>query len=498
MKHISSKTSFSITSRFLNHDSILLRIEKQKAVCVIADGNASKGVLSEKWAQYLCDKTSTETISSLKAFSIFIDTVWEEFYEDQITNNKDSFTLSAFQTQGSYTTYTACWFKQIKDKVFYNWLSYGNSTVLVYNVKDDELFVPQHEDSLLGFLNNRGLINWQEDNLSKEYFISEKQQEFHKDLKIILATDVMAEHLVLSYLIIKSKEEEYWNSLSQLMLTDASLSDLLFQNRDAYDYNSFNELLNEWEQKVSDNTIQEYLVQLQQQNRIAEDDISLQVIAYDSSDKDYSTKHKPITIKSYPKKIVKPPKVVAIPRPKLQPQTLKSKKEAFMNVILDNNIYKLYHFTDQSNIASIKKHGGLYSWHYMLKNKIAIPMAGGDQLSRMLDARYGLQNYVRTSVCRQHPMMYFAQNEGRLNNPIILEIDPVVVSLQQTMFANMNATKKGHSKGTSLADLKQIQFDICTQPNQFNLSESEKPYYQAEVMVLEFIPSKYIMNLNKF
>jgi hypothetical protein len=146
----------------------------------------------------------------------------------------------------------------------------------------------------------------------------------------------------------------------------------------------------------------------------------------------------------------------------------------------------------------IKKIGGLYSWDYMERKGFNIPKPGGDQLSRMLDQRYGLHNYVRTSFCSNHPMMYVARNQGRIDDPIILEIDPAIVTLKSTLFSNMNATRTGHHKGSGLGDLKKIKFDVCTQRNHFNLSDEDKPYYQAEVMVFEFIPVKYIMNLSTY
>jgi len=166
--------------------------------------------------------------------------------------------------------------------------------------------------------------------------------------------------------------------------------------------------------------------------------------------------------------------------------------------LLDNKVTKLYHFTDRSNIDMIKKMGGLYSWNYLQRNNISVPMPGGDNLSKMLDSRHGLQNYVRLSFCSNHPMKYVAMNEGRINNPVLLHIDPSVVTFKDTLFSDMNATKSGHIKGGALEDLKRVRFNVCRQPNHFNLTEDEKPYYQAEVMIKEFLPAKYILNLDEF
>jgi len=51
--------------------------------------------------------------------------------------------------------------------------------------------------------------------------------------------------------------------------------------------------------------------------------------------------------------------------------------QEFQQVLQQNRVIKLYHFTDRANIASIKKYGGLYSWEYCDKNGIVIPYQGG-------------------------------------------------------------------------------------------------------------------------
>ena len=108
-----------------------------------------------------------------------------------------------------------------------------------------------------------------------------------------------------------------------------------------------------------------------------------------------------------------------------------------------NGVRKLYHFTDRDNLASIIRHGGLYSWADCADKGIDIPKPGSDQMSRSLDARDGLEHYVRVSFVTSHPMMFVAMNDGRISNPVILEVDPEVVCRPGTLFADRNATKNG-------------------------------------------------------
>ncbi|GAP72610.1 hypothetical protein SAMD00024442_37_18 [Candidatus Symbiothrix dinenymphae] len=172
--------------------------------------------------------------------------------------------------------------------------------------------------------------------------------------------------------------------------------------------------------------------------------------------------------------------------------------QEFQQVLQQNGITTLYHFTDRTNIKSIKEHGGLYSWHYCDNNGIEIPFAGGGTLSRQLDRQYNLQDYVRVSFTQNHPMMFVAKNEGRIQNPVILTISLDVCNFAHTRFADMNATKTGHSQGQNIEDLKRIHFRTVKLPNHFDLNDFEKPYFQAEILVKTWIPIEFITNINNF
>lgn len=106
----------------------------------------------------------------------------------------------------------------------------------------------------------------------------------------------------------------------------------------------------------------------------------------------------------------------------------------FLSILKEHGITKLYHFTDRDNLDSIVANGGLYSWADCEDRSIAIPKPGGSNSSRILDARYGLQHYVRLSFTPKHPMMFVAMNDGRISNPIILEVDLDVILDETTKF----------------------------------------------------------------
>ncbi|WP_297066796.1 DarT ssDNA thymidine ADP-ribosyltransferase family protein [uncultured Duncaniella sp.] len=171
---------------------------------------------------------------------------------------------------------------------------------------------------------------------------------------------------------------------------------------------------------------------------------------------------------------------------------------SFKELLDKHGINKLYHFTDRDNLQSIIENGGLYSWADCESKGITIPKPGGGDLSRSLDRRDNLQNYVRVSFVDEHPMMFVAMDDDRITNPVILEIDPEVIFDENTKFADRNATRNGANVGGSLDDFKNIHFDSVKADDYFDLDEEEQPFYQAEVLVKNFIPLDKIINISNF
>jgi len=173
--------------------------------------------------------------------------------------------------------------------------------------------------------------------------------------------------------------------------------------------------------------------------------------------------------------------------------------KAYYDLMQRNMIFQLYHFTDRENLKSIFDKGGLFSWEYCLNNNIDIPMPGGNSSSRELDRRKNLQDYVRLSFISDHPMMYIAKQDGRIENPAILKIDPEVVYLTGTKYSDINAatTRKSPRIGDNFDDFQNIDFCIFSS-SYFDLNDQNKMKYQAEVLVPQFIPLKYIFNLHEY
>lgn len=171
----------------------------------------------------------------------------------------------------------------------------------------------------------------------------------------------------------------------------------------------------------------------------------------------------------------------------------KNNAEDFLNYLRIKGIKYFYHFTDEMNLVSIRKHGGLYSWYYCQNNNIRIPNAGGDQMSRALDSRHGLQDYVRLSFCSDHPMQYSLMKRGA--NLVLLKIKIEVAGFRDTQFSNMNAAANDVAHGPSFEDLCRVNIYAVKQT--FVKREDEIfQEHQAECMVKTFIPIEYIENID--
>jgi len=170
----------------------------------------------------------------------------------------------------------------------------------------------------------------------------------------------------------------------------------------------------------------------------------------------------------------------------------------FQAILDEHNIKSLYHYTDRDNVESIIQNGGLFSWADCQERGINISKPGGDDLSHSIEKRCGIDNFVHLAFTDHHPMMAVAIEEGRISNPVILEIDPSILFESETLFSNMRATRVNAHVGDTSEDLKQIHFDSALVDNPSDLDAFERPYFQAEVLIKSFVPLGYITNIESF
>lgn len=168
--------------------------------------------------------------------------------------------------------------------------------------------------------------------------------------------------------------------------------------------------------------------------------------------------------------------------------------EEVQNELKKHGITKLYHFTSRKNLNSIIKNKGLFSWSHCENNGIKINEPGGSQLSRNLDSNKGLEDYVRLGFTRNHPMMFTQPLRSRDN--IILEIDLEVLFWQSTLYANINAASNDVVVGDDLKCFQNIDLSLFKHPNHFGIPENKRKYYQAKVLVKNYLPIQFIKNIH--
>jgi hypothetical protein len=94
----------------------------------------------------------------------------------------------------------------------------------------------------------------------------------------------------------------------------------------------------------------------------------------------------------------------------------------------------LYHFTDKTNIPTIRQLGGLFSTA-LLKEMGHAFCAGGDADSLALDMRYGVDKFVHLCFVTGHPMAFRVKERNPDANLIYLQIDRAILHQPGIMFA---------------------------------------------------------------
>jgi len=157
-----------------------------------------------------------------------------------------------------------------------------------------------------------------------------------------------------------------------------------------------------------------------------------------------------------------------------------------------HGVDRLFHFTDRANISSIRQADELVSWKEAQRRSIRISHPGGNNRSRELDVSRGLDDYVRLSFVPYPPMLFALKKDGRLQDPVMLEIDPIVALWQTSLFSTGNAAsfKDAVKVGSGFEVLERIRFDLI-KARAWSGNE-EKLLIQAEVMVHQFLPLEFI------
>ena len=95
-------------------------------------------------------------------------------------------------------------------------------------------------------------------------------------------------------------------------------------------------------------------------------------------------------------------------------------------------------------------------------------------------------------------MMYISRDRGDILDPIILEIDPIVIGWGDTQFSDKNATCNDAKIFDDFEQFSNLNFKLF-KLNYFSIkSTKDKMNFKSEVLVKRLIPLQYILNINKY
>ncbi len=157
-----------------------------------------------------------------------------------------------------------------------------------------------------------------------------------------------------------------------------------------------------------------------------------------------------------------------------------------------HGINSIWHFTDRSNLNSIAEHG-LVSLDTILKEKIEVSRYGASHSSHEQDIRKGLHTCVHLSFIQDHPMYHMAKKDGRLLDPVWIELDLSIMTSNNTLFSNMlantyNATIFKDDQLEAMIDFDKILYE----KDFFTRKEARK----AEIMLFNPIQIEQIKGIH--
>jgi len=174
------------------------------------------------------------------------------------------------------------------------------------------------------------------------------------------------------------------------------------------------------------------------------------------------------------------------------PLNLKESWENILPFFNDNGVQKFYHFTDRRNLQSIIDNGGLYSWKSLSDKSIKSYLVS-NEMSHGLDVRHNLEYYIRLSFSNYHPMSTKVSKEKNIEL-IWLEIDTQIALSKDTLFSNINATDSNVQVFSDFDLLNTINYNLFKR-KYYSLNFEEQKQYQAEIMIKDFLPISYIINI---
>jgi hypothetical protein len=155
----------------------------------------------------------------------------------------------------------------------------------------------------------------------------------------------------------------------------------------------------------------------------------------------------------------------------------------------------LWHFTDTTNIPSIKKNG-LLSLSALKASKITPSAPGGNKWSHDADERSGLDAYVHLAFSKDHPMLHAAQQDGRINAATWIKICSSILSNPNIRYTKEVANQAGAALLENDEAKAQIDLEGIYKFLPFNAEgnkERKLAARKSQILIPHAVPVDYIL-----
>jgi len=161
-------------------------------------------------------------------------------------------------------------------------------------------------------------------------------------------------------------------------------------------------------------------------------------------------------------------------------------------------IKHLYHFTCKRNLPKVRELDGLYSTAKLKEMGVEF-YPGGNQWSLDADEMSGMDQYVHLCFAVGHPMQKYAQDDGRIQSPIYLDIDPLILFEDGVRFSAGVSNRSGISVFTidEARDGNLIDYQVLYTYMPWSDPEVQARRQAAEkceILVPDYVPMKFIKN----
>ena len=156
----------------------------------------------------------------------------------------------------------------------------------------------------------------------------------------------------------------------------------------------------------------------------------------------------------------------------------------------------VWHFTDKSNLKLIQEHEGLLSLEELERRGIEIPVPGGNKWSHDADKMKGVHKYVHLAFLDDHPMLYLAKQDGRIPDPIWLNIQSSILLEEGVRFCSQVSNKSGAVILEAEEAKEQIDFDVLFTYMDWldpEIQSRRQAAIKAEILVPTFVPIDKIL-----